>query len=74
MEMDEDYLRSTSNINGGFNQLLKADTKTGLRLRASEMSTKRGAFKKKNGILSVLPIYHSMSCSATTATTRLLSV
>jgi len=27
MEMDEDYLRSTSNINDGFNQLLKADTK-----------------------------------------------
>jgi hypothetical protein len=25
MEMAEDYLRSTSNINGGFNQPLKAD-------------------------------------------------
>jgi len=27
MEMDEDYLRSTSNINDGFNQLLNADIK-----------------------------------------------
>ena len=71
MEMDEDYLRSTSNINDGFNQLLKADTKRDL-TSLKEKEHEKGRIPEKWNIKR--PIYHSTSCLSMTAATRLLPI
>jgi hypothetical protein len=55
MEMDEDYLRSTSNINDGFNQLLDADIKRDFDVEHVKWAWKGGALQK-NEKLRVLSI------------------